>query len=127
MTSTHTPGPWKLEKEWSGGPLIAQVSKFVRAIYVVSLNSEADPASDAEANARLISAAPDLLAALLAEDEADAAFDAADEYAHRADAEGWLDDPTGSLHVNGAWDRANDLRAKAKELRQAAIAKATKE
>jgi hypothetical protein len=84
-----------------------------------------DAAAAIELLARLIATAPDLLGALKAEQAADEAFDAADEYTHRADAEDWLNDPTGSLHVNAARQRANDMRAKAKEMRIAAIAKAS--
>lgn len=73
---------------------------------------------------RLERAAPDMLAALKAEAEADALFDAADEHTHRAEAEGWLNDPTGSLHVTESWDVANKQRERAKALRSAAIAKA---
>lgn len=111
----------------------AQVNRFSTSIqpgWIKQGKSHGTRTTDEEcdATARFIGHAAnchyDMLEALKAEEEAESAFDAADEYTHRADAEGWLNDPTGSCHVTEAWDRANKLRATAKELRKAAIARA---
>jgi len=52
------------------------------------------------------------------------AEDAALELSERAEAEGWINDPTGSLHVHGGFTRANNALLKALELRDTLIAKA---
>lgn len=119
----HTPGPWQAEFGHMQTESRIQYWQVTDGVDAICCNQFCY-AGNAHANAHLIAAAPDLLEAAKAEEEADQAFETADEATHRADAEGWLNDPTGSLHVNAAWSRANDLRAKAKELRVAAIAKA---
>jgi hypothetical protein len=81
--------------------------------------------TSSEVDARLIAAAPDMLAALEAEEAARTAFDGADEHHHRAEAEGWLNDPTGSGWVAQSYDYANRMAEKASDLRRAAISKAT--
>jgi hypothetical protein len=82
------------------------------------------PTEDLRALALQMAAAPEMAEALRAEEEADELLDAADEYTHRADAEGWLNDPTGSLHVTEAWDRARQARDRAKKMRRAVLQKA---
>lgn len=57
----YTPGPWQVE-EWRGNPLSVTTPEFVIAtVEFVEPRSTKD-----EGNARLIAAAPDMLAALLA-------------------------------------------------------------
>ena|GEM_PF-6632281 len=115
----HTPGPWFVETNagrfniWGG-----RSREFLAADCGVTSN----PWS--KGNAALIAAAPEMAEALRAEEEADHLFDAADEYTHRAEGEGWLNDPTGSMHVTEAWDRARQARERAKELRRAVLSKA---
>lgn len=61
MTATHTPGPWRVVHQMDG------------AVHVDGLTCVADlgdAGATREANARLIAAAPDLLAALQALDAA---------------------------------------------------------
>lgn len=128
----HTPGPWEARGAMQHGEVLfwdiepKSTGKYRGSVATVhqAEHIEGITADERDANAKLIAAAPDMLAALKAEAEADEAFDAADEYTHRADAEDWLNDPTGSLHVTEAWDRADRLRGEAKKLRAAAIAKA---
>jgi hypothetical protein len=72
--SKHTPGPWAYALEH--GPNITEPPRITTvarcASYVIGLPSESpggnyrdgDPCGDEEADARLIAAAPDLLAAL---------------------------------------------------------------
>jgi hypothetical protein len=79
MTTKHTPGPWKVAFTETGSQYIDAKGKYdygVQAVLVVAEDCEAHPVADAscnwtcrdgaecEANARLIAAAPDLLAAL---------------------------------------------------------------
>lgn len=70
----HTPGPWCVEDPM-GPELLSVIARGDRPVYEwrhvaqVSVQPEPDeaddiPAREAEANARLIAAAPDLLAAL---------------------------------------------------------------
>lgn len=61
--SKHTPGPWLVQMEWQGEPVVALVANPGRSVYVVS---EDGPPRNGEANARLIAAAPELLEALKA-------------------------------------------------------------
>lgn len=56
--TNHTPGPWRVEESW-GAPCIQAKKRPVAT--VLYHNGSEDP--DVEANARLIAAAPDLLAA----------------------------------------------------------------
>lgn len=62
-----------------------------------------------------------MLEALEAWKAADEAYEASQEIFERADAEGWLNDPTGSLHVQEARNRADALWRKAIEMRDAAL------
>jgi hypothetical protein len=79
MTTTqHTPGPWKLAENPIGWqPLIsAEVADSIGPIWHVGIaNARGRSHEEAKANARLIAAAPDLLAALkLAKNAIDAAL-----------------------------------------------------
>jgi hypothetical protein len=68
MSAKHTPGPWELKSEgWKGQFIYGtdEHAKGVRFIAKVSLDFDG-----AEANARLIAAAPELLEALKGLDEA---------------------------------------------------------
>lgn len=56
--SEHTPGPWTTEKEGSGGIIVKRGALFDDAICRI-----VTAFAGAEDNARLIAAAPDLLAA----------------------------------------------------------------
>jgi hypothetical protein len=56
--------------------------------------------------------------ALEAESAADEADEAYLEILDRAEAEGWLNDPTGGSHVAEAGRRANEIRAGARALRE---------
>lgn len=68
----HTPGPWHAQPEkLHGGKhhVVGRTPMVVREGQVIarmerSLNAKDEPCAEAEANARLIAAAPDLLAAL---------------------------------------------------------------
>ena len=69
MTHTaHTPGEWatRLEPEWNGGPeimVVAHQGNFDVVVAIVS-SFTTPPSDEAIANARLIAAAPDMLALL---------------------------------------------------------------
>ena len=70
MTTQHTPGPWSFTTDciaiWNG-------PNARKALQIADLSSEGSPDIDVAetlANARLIAAAPDLLAALKAFDDA---------------------------------------------------------
>jgi hypothetical protein len=78
MTTKHTPGPWKVAFTETGSQYIDAKGKYdygAQAVLVVAEDCEAHPVADTscnwtcrdgaecEANARLVSAAPDLLAA----------------------------------------------------------------
>lgn len=129
----HTPGPWVTNK--FGTQVLTGDSWSVICV----LKGEAfwedgrgryEQAFEWQnqlANALLIAAAPEMLEALKAEDVADQAEDAHREHYERADAEDWLNDPTGSLHVSESMQHSLRLRQKAVEMRRAAIAKATGE
>lgn len=57
----HTPGPWTVERHpHSGHPLVAGANSLV----VTDCLNDAIPVDEAEANARLISLAPEMLEAL---------------------------------------------------------------
>lgn len=65
--TTHTPGPWEINE--GDGMAIAKVSHFaITAPCTANVGSGLSPKENA-ANARLIAAAPDLLAALKAVSE----------------------------------------------------------
>lgn len=54
----HTPGPWDVQDPLGGGP---NEWIFADGLYIAEVDGERE---EADANARLIAAAPDLLAAL---------------------------------------------------------------
>ncbi len=64
----HTPGPWQVEDSGTGLPLILSVDsdadEYGRTRFSAVKIAEINDVSEFEANARLIAAAPDLLAAL---------------------------------------------------------------
>lgn len=72
-TDTYTPGPWSITNP-NYGPLMAEIGTDSRPVGIVwtrqmcsrkeSDRSIAEPNAEGEANARLIAAAPELLAAL---------------------------------------------------------------
>lgn len=57
----HTPAPWD---DASNYPNVPSVRIFARTHYIATVGSSDDPKEVTEANARLIAAAPELLAAL---------------------------------------------------------------
>lgn len=62
MKTQHTPGPWKVLNDlssWHLVPIDAECGKHIGLAFT------GPPYPEAEANARLIAAAPDLLAALV--------------------------------------------------------------
>lgn len=61
MTTTHTPGPWQLKKNMSSVGIFDSVGRHITRVPCVDQQSVRG-----EANARLIAAAPELLAALQA-------------------------------------------------------------
>ena len=65
MTTQHTPGPWAISKPIGGNVYIEKGNRLIGHIY----------RDNREANARLIAAAPDLLAALVAIDWDDSECD----------------------------------------------------
>ena len=70
MTSKHTPAPWLIEPHTYGrfDAYIVTETETVAQVFRRGDNLAID--EECEANAKLISAAPDLLAALIACDEA---------------------------------------------------------
>jgi len=64
--ATHTPGPWAVERPYGepGMYVAAPSSALVCKLYPVDGRYVADQLESVEANARLIAAAPELLAAL---------------------------------------------------------------
>jgi hypothetical protein len=64
--NAHTPGPWMVGELHSGSALVDIKARglVVTRTLVLSADPDCDPLIEAEANARLIAAAPDLLAAL---------------------------------------------------------------
>lgn len=66
MDAQHTPGPWGIESCYDGGRTICEMRSAERLV-CVNATEDADPRGyyATDANARLIAAAPDLLAALL--------------------------------------------------------------
>lgn len=70
MTASHTPGPWEIRSCHETRGSVNGVTRSVRlpnrAEIIVSFLVDPTPAQDEEAraNARLVAAAPDLLAAL---------------------------------------------------------------
>lgn len=52
----HTPGPWKVRKDYAGAMAVVSETRFVARVGPLNIDH-------AEANARLIAAAPELLSA----------------------------------------------------------------
>jgi len=82
MKTQHTPGPWQ---SFNGGAVVGTVEDRDGSTYVADIRHRAN--GESAANARLIAAAPDMLAALVsalsvldAEAEARGAEDSADYY-----------------------------------------------
>jgi hypothetical protein len=63
MTAAHTPGPWRHRKH-NGEHIIDSTTQYGMPVYVATLITVAPEQGDNEANARLIAAAPELLATL---------------------------------------------------------------
>ena len=59
MTTEHTPGPWQ---SFNGGAVVGTVENSGGSTYVADIRHRAN--GESAANARLIAAAPDMLAAL---------------------------------------------------------------
>ena len=66
----HTPGPWSVEEygDDDAPALVIHKDSESRICFMATPGSHGDPAR-IEANARLIAAAPDMLAALMASEE----------------------------------------------------------
>lgn len=65
--SGHTPGPWKVEYENNDGARVSAIASVAWCPSSAAFGADGSQvitADEAEANARLIAAAPDLLAAL---------------------------------------------------------------
>ena len=62
MEKKHTPGPWEVRKTASGNPFIYAGQLNVAGVAMVRAGVDS---ATAEANARLIAAAPELLEALI--------------------------------------------------------------
>jgi aminoglycoside phosphotransferase (APT) family kinase protein len=96
---------------------------FALADLVGSILRDEEHLEEVTAEKRVRDAAPDLLAALQAADEADRLDDDARELCERADAEGW-DREAGESHINAAFATARKARQHARQLRCAAIKRA---
>lgn len=114
MSAAHTPGPWVIEDGW----LQNERGPYVDGLYLSVCMS-----ATRLADGLIIAAAPDMLAALEAEIEAQRLTDEEVEMIEYHAAHG-MDDVTGSSHCFSAGKRADEAWAKARELRDAAIAKA---
>ena len=70
MNAKHTPGPWSTytilqpSENHRGWEIAPKRGNRVAAVYPMCTEDGSDPSEEAQANARLIAAAPDLLAAL---------------------------------------------------------------
>lgn len=86
MITTHTPGPWAVSKrgcdQFQTHAIIEAANDFPRVAVICSGESANDPPhfsrDEAEANARLIAAAPEMLAALKRLCSDPATYDASD-------------------------------------------------
>lgn len=83
--SAHTPGPWRFEKshdgeEWGRGAWDLVAGEGRSRCVLASRAPWTSRAEESDANARLVSAAPDLLAALKAMVKVDAEDGTDDEY-----------------------------------------------
>ena len=105
--STHTPGPWTQDKEWRRSDIANRVTTITSdaTADVVALIIGGGPETEAEdeANARLIAAAPDLLAVCKAV--------LACELRHDENGHAYLHVPARSLNDLGAQIRAAISRA----------------
>lgn len=126
--ATHTPGPWGIEQTrdmlWVG-PMRDDGHKVDHVVVGLNIDSELTQAAALRQlyNSRLIAAAPDMLAALEAEIEAQRLTDEEVEMIEYHAAHG-MDDITGASHCFSAGKRADEAWANAHRLRDAAIAKA---
>ena len=66
MTTQHTPGPWRVDvaQDTNGTIHSVDVREAAYGLFVASVEAHTEEHADVMANARLIAAAPDLLAAL---------------------------------------------------------------
>ena len=64
MSIKHTPGPWNLHSPDEGDPITGDGTFCITAKSMVIANAQPRDWHETPANARLIAAAPDLLAAL---------------------------------------------------------------
>jgi hypothetical protein len=78
QTATHTPGPWDIDARGQGRPIIMAHHSPHGPMAVCEMRYK-PTLEEAEANARLIAAAPDLLAALR---DAAQAFDEAAQHGY---------------------------------------------
>lgn len=67
MKKTHTKGPWQVEKGWNGGgfTISSRTSKTRNERGLIADTAHSAFREQEEANARIIAAAPKMLAALL--------------------------------------------------------------
>lgn len=114
MSAGTTPGPWVVENGW----LQREAGPYVDGRYLSVCVSATDIL-----DISLMTAAPDMLAALLAEVEAQRLTDEHVEIIEYHAAHG-MDDPTGLSHEMSAARRADEAWATARKLRDEAIAKA---
>lgn len=102
MKTKHTPAPWEIvdQREMPDGHLLV-VSPYDGSIASITKSGGEASCLDADANARLIAATPDLLAALLKMDYLHCASGDAKPEDHPAYAwaEAAIEDPEG----NGSW------------------------
>lgn len=117
MSAAFTPGPWKVTRRHPD-PGTAEGLIEIASLYCADTDTQ-------KANASLIAAAPAMHAALVAQEEADAADRYHSELCERAALEGWGDDPTGSSHLSSAMTRLIAAVDRAKTLRATALAQAT--
>lgn len=82
MTTQHTPGPWTTDGNAHSGDL--DVISPAGRITLIDCEFSDEPEEVLTANARLIAAAPDLLAALMDVLDADGDLDAMDFNRYRA-------------------------------------------
>jgi hypothetical protein len=139
MSAAFTPGPWTIDFNrntgFDGVALTFAIHGGQKSYITSGQSAEHlktdgqcdDPimASECEANARLIAAAPELLEALQADAELAQAEKDHDDLCDRACAEGWAHEPTGGSHLTSSSIRLAALRERTESLKASAIAKAT--